>query len=310
MKTLVTGASGMLGSAVMRELRARREKEYVGWSRSVAKSPQRDVYWKVDIADYDCVWKLLRLNRPEVIIHCAALTDADFCEENQTASRMVNAFAPGELAKAAKELGARFVHVSTDAVYDDSRPGTRREIGAVAPRSVYARTKLEGEGRVLAAYPEALVVRTTMFGWTLKTAPRPKFAEEILAALTNRREIKLWKDAIFSPLYVGTLAECLLDLAELDVSGVLNVGARAPISKSNFGYFIAEKFGLDPSFIEEVKVEETPLRAARPKNVGLDVSLAKKLLGQMPEVADELDVLYKEAFDGTAKKIRSREAYP
>ena len=175
---------------------------------------------------------------------------------------------------------------------------------------MYAKTKLEGEGRVLAAYPDALVVRTTMFGWTLPTAPRPKFAEEILAALTARRSIKLFRDAIFSPLHVDLLSECLLELAEVDASGVLNVGANAPISKAQFGYLIAEIFGLDPSPIEVTSVDDVQRAARRTKNVGLDVTEVRKLLGWLPSVRDGVELLYEEAFDGTAAKIRGREMYP
>lgn len=310
MKTLVTGASGMLGSAVMRELKARREKDRVGITRSVARGPNREAFVKMDLSNFEAVRKFLMQNRPELIINCAALTDADFCEENRVVARTVNAFAPGDLAHVAKELDARFVHVSTDAVYNDSLPGRRRECAPLSPASVYAATKLEGEGRALAAYPEALVIRTTMFGWTLKTAPRPKFAEQILAALTNRRQIKLWSDAIFSPLYVEDLAYTLLDLAELDVSGVLNVGARHPVSKSEFGEMVADTFGLDPSFIEAVRVADVPLKARRTKNVALDVRAVEKITGPMPTVQSGLDTLYSEAHNGVAKKIRGRETYP
>ncbi len=303
MRTVVTGASGMLGSAIHRELVERREP-VEGWSRSVP----------VDLTETKEVDRILRASRPELIIHCAALTDADFCEANQRVAWIVNGDIPGDLALTAKAIGARFIYISTDAVYDDDKPGRRREDERPNPKSVYAETKLEGEGRVLAVYPEALVVRTTMFGWTLPTAPRPKFAEQILAALTagEPREPKpLWTDAIFSPLHVDMLGEILLDLAEMDVSGVLNVGSRHPVSKWDFGWQMAVIFDLDWDGITTALVDDVPLPARRTKNVGLNVKAVERLLGPMPTVEMGIVQLYQEAtYSGVAKKIRERETYP
>lgn len=300
---VVTGASGMLGSAIYRELRGDRKVDVRGWSHTTSDG-------KLEAFDLPDFRRALHGEEIDLIIHCAALTDADHCEKNSGEASVINALIPGQLAGYARGVGARFVYVSTDAVYDDSQPGRRKETDQPNPQSVYAKTKLEGEGRVLAAYPEALVVRTTMFGWTLPTAPRPKFAEQILAALTARQPIKLFRDAYFSPLHVDLLGECLLELAEADASGVLNVGAANPVSKAAFGHFLAEVFGLDPSPIEEVSVDDVPLAAKRTKNVSLDVSECAKLLGPLPTVSQGVHQLYEEAFNGTAARIRGRATYP
>ncbi len=298
----------MLGNAVFRESLARGD-EAQGWSKSIPAGPAGTSFEQVDLTNHAAVRLKLHLYKPELIVHCAALTNADFCEENPKAAHELNAIVPGELAKTARQLEARFVYVSTDAVYLDEK-GKCRESDLPVPLSIYAKTKLEGEGRTLAAYPEALVARTTMFGWTLKQAPRPKFAEQILAALTKRRQIKLFHDAYFSPLHVATLAERLLDLSELGTEGILNVGSHLPISKLDFGYLLAGTFGLDKSVIEVGSVDDVPLKARRTKNVGMDTSQFKKILGTPPTVEAELARLYLDAFDGTADAIRERRMYP
>ncbi len=259
----------MLGNAIYRELRSDRKVKVEGWTHTTKKSPE----------GHEFVTKPWPDTEADLLINCAAMTDADACEKNPNQARAINAFLPEALARWARARYPRFIHVSTDAVYDDSKPGRRKETDQPNPQSVYAKTKLEGEGRVLAAYPEALVVRTTMFGWTLPTAPRPKFAETILAALDAREPIPLFRDAIFSPLHVDHLAECLLELAELDVSGVLNVGARHPVTKSDFGYLVAAEFGYAQTFIHEARVDDLDRPAKRTKNVGLDVKKFEKLLG-------------------------------
>ena len=307
---VISGASGMLGGALLRTLLALGE-EVEGWSRSIPKTSDGIELRTGDLMDASWAETRLREYRPDVIIHSAALTDADFCEENPQVAKIVNSLTPGRLARIAREIKARFVYISSDSVYDDARPGRRREDERPNPASVYARSKLEGEGYALAAYPEALAIRTTMVGWTDARAPRPKFAEDILGKLTARRQCPLWKDAFFSPLHVDMLGEIILELAEhSDVSGVLNVGARRPISKLDFGYRLAETFGLDPSFIEETRVDDVERPAKRTKNTGLDVKRVEKLLGPMPRVEDGVSQLYQEAHDGTALKIRGRETYP
>lgn len=299
----------MLGNAVYRELRGDKTIAPEGWSQTTKQSADRLPFLALDLADLGgAPFRLLE--RADLVIHCAAMTDADYCERHPEEARVANAFVPEWLAQAQAKHRGRFVYVSTDAVYDDSQPGRRKETDQPNPQSVYAKTKLEGEGRVLAAYPEALVVRTTMFGWTLPTAPRPKFAEQILAALTARQPIKLFRDAYFSPLYVSQLAEILLMLAEEKASGVLNVGSRHPVSKSHFGRLIAAYFGLDDSLIEEVSVDDVPLAAKRTKNVSLDLGRFQGLLGPAPLIGGNVQQLYEDAHDGTAKRVRGRETYP
>lgn len=297
----------MLGGAILRTLLNRGE-DAEGWSFSTYNSPDGLEFRAFDL---DALgpegWvfeSVFREKLPRVLIHCAALTDVDYCQNAPGHSRRINAHVPERLAKTCAEAGTRFIYISSDAIYDGDLPGRRHEDEQPKPLSVYAESKLEGEGRVLTAYPESLVCRTTMFGWTIPLK-RPKFAEEILGALTQRRSFRLFTDAVFSPLHVYQLAEIILDLAEMDVSGVLNVGARDPISKYDFGRVIADTFGYDPQFLEEGNVGPN-----RPKNVGLNVTKLTQAWGQPPSVESGIARLYREVFDGRVEAIRGRTTFP
>lgn len=295
--TIVTGASGMLGGAIYRRLLA--DKVPVeGWSRATDLAPDGTTFTRGVASFTDSI------RNADLVIHCAALTDADYCEANPGEANFVNVLWSKSLAQEAALTGARFIYVSTDAVYDGDVPGRlSREDDPPRPLSVYARTKLAGEQAVLQAYAEATVVRTTMFGWTLP-GKREKLAEQILRALVLKQPIKLWGDAIFSPLHVVSLAEDLLCLAELQYPGVLNIGARDPTSKADFGRLIAWEFGFDPSAIEETSVDDADLPAKRTKSTALDVTLARGLLGTLGTTRAGISRLRQELGDGTVERLK------
>jgi dTDP-4-dehydrorhamnose reductase len=277
-RTLVTGASGLLGGAVLRELGGE------GWSHSVPALRDGTPLRRIDLRDAAAV-HALREARPELVVHCAALTDVDACEDDLEAARCLNADVPGRLAATAAALGAAFVHISTDAVYDGEQDRPHAEDEPPRPVNAYARTKLEGERAVLSAHPGALVVRTTMHGWS--GSPRPSFSEAILRGLRDGRRLTLFRDVVFSPLNVADLAVLVCRLAERGASGVLNVGASDAVTKEAFGRLVARTFGLSEDPIEPIDVADLGLRAPRPRNQALAVERLTQLLGAPPpSVAD------------------------
>jgi dTDP-4-dehydrorhamnose reductase len=172
---------------------------------------------------------------------------------------------------------------------------------------VYARTKLAGERLVLGAYPDALVIRTTMFGWTLPQR-RPKLAEEILASLTSGRGMGLWTDSFFSPMHVTDLADAILVLTRTGTTGIVNLGAREPVSRYDFGKFIAEEFRLNNNCL--VPAQYNKLLTHNPQNTGLDVTLVTELAGWLPSVRAGVKLLRSDVEDGTAKQLRGRTTFP
>lgn len=284
----------MLGGAIYRRLLAE-GADVEGWSGDGGIAPDGVVFAPA----------LFPL-RPEtrLIIHCAAITDADACEADPRSSVAINEVWPGRLAYSARERGARFIYISTDAVYDDRDPEWLAWEGdEPRPLSVYAKTKLGGERRVLDVYPEATVVRTTMFGWTLP-GKREKLAEQIIRALVLGRPLPLWRDAVFSPLHVGDLGRILLELAERDYPGVLNIGAPEPITKLEFGRMIAAAIGANDDVIEETSVDDMDLRAPRTKYTALDVTHAEELFGALPSVEEGVARLARELTDGTVERLK------
>lgn len=283
-RVVVTGAGGLLGAAVLRHFRARLDA-VEGWSQTTRSLPDGTSLRPLDLTASEGPEGALTALGPDLVVHCAALTDVDGCERDPEAARALNALVPGRLAATAAALGAGFVQISTDAVYDGERAGAHHEDDAPGPCNVYAETKLEGEQLVLDAHPAALVLRTTMHGWTERG--RLSFSEVILRGLAQGAPLTLFSDVTFSPLVVSDHARLIAALVERGASGVLNLGAADAVTKEAFGHLVADVFGLPATTIEGVTLASRNLAAARPRNTTLDTTrLAAALGAEPPTVAD------------------------
>jgi dTDP-4-dehydrorhamnose reductase len=202
---LVTGAGGMLGKDVVRVARARRHGVH-GLSRA-----------KLDICDAEAVTAALGRHQPEVVINCAAFTDVDGAESAEQRALAVNGTAPGLLAGACRDVGARLVHVSTDYVFDGQASRPYVESDPVGPRSAYGRTKLAGERAVLDAGGGHAVVRSSwLFGAGGRNFPATmlRLAAPADDGGDGRTEVSVVIDQIGAPTFTGHLAAALVELAQ------------------------------------------------------------------------------------------------
>ena len=151
MKVTIFGASGLLGQDLMQ----------VWTGDEITGLGSRDA----DIREYDQVARAVEKTRPDWIVLSAAYTDVDGCESHQDLAFAVNATGAANVARAAKESGARLLHVSTDYVFDGASATPYEADHPRAPRSVYGRSKAEGEERILEILAEACIARTSwLFG--------------------------------------------------------------------------------------------------------------------------------------------------
>ncbi|HKJ79624.1 MAG TPA: sugar nucleotide-binding protein, partial [Prolixibacteraceae bacterium] len=150
MKILITGAYGQLGNEI-KEM----APKYNNW---VFLFTDADT---LNIADEKAVQQYISENKPDFIINCAAYTAVDKAESEEETAQLLNAVAPGFLAKAAKKQGAGFIHISTDYVFNGRNFMPYTENVEVSPETVYGKTKLEGEKNCLAENPQSLIIRTS-----------------------------------------------------------------------------------------------------------------------------------------------------
>jgi dTDP-4-dehydrorhamnose reductase len=266
---LILGGTGMLGRAVVAEVRAR------GWAALGVGHGQ------LDIADGERLAAACASFRPTVFFNCAAYTRVDDCEMNREHAFAINGAAVGALARAADENGARLIHVSSDYVFDGRGTVPYREDAATGPLSVYGASKLAGEHEALRS-PRALVVRTSwLFG-----PGGANFAATMLQLFERQRTqgapVRVVADQIGAPTYTPFLARALCELAAGDAAGTLHYRNREPVSWHGFACAIADAAGYTLP-IAAVASHEFPRPAPRPAYSVLDVARVESLLGRRVE---------------------------
>lgn len=274
MRVLVTGGSGLLGSALV-ELLARKGHAVVATHHSHEPKPLSGVKWvKVDISQgyllEDLAWK----ERPHAVVHCAAMTDVDRCEVERERAWRTNVEATRSAVRAARAVSAHIVYVSTDYVFDGER-GMYREEDLPNPVNFYGLTKLVGEEIVRSSDVLYTIVRpSAIYGLG---GSKKSFAEYVAERLS--REVPALTDQYVSPTYNRYLAEAIARVLELRPLGTLHVaGERA--SRYEFALAIAELLGAPKDLVKPARTSDMRHWAARrPRDSSLDTSRARELLG-------------------------------
>ncbi len=218
MKVLVTGAGGMLGRDVMLAA-GNAGHDVIGFGHA-----------ELDVADAAGVSAKLELERPDVVINCAAWTDVDGAEEAEEAAMAVNGTAAGHVAAAAAAIGASIVYVSSDYVFDGTKGAPYVETDQPAPLSAYGRTKLAGEEATAAANKRHFVVRSS---WLFGIAGS-NFVETMLRLAGDHGEVLVVRDQVGSPTYTWHLAYGIVRLIEGIEFGIHHMAAGGACSWYDF----------------------------------------------------------------------------
>jgi dTDP-4-dehydrorhamnose reductase len=299
-RILVTGASGLLGLNLCLE----KVKEYEIFG-IVHQTPLANVPFTLirqDLTNNNELSEIFNQTKPELVINCAAMANVDQCEKHPNQAAKINSEVPGYLAKNCAERAIPFIHISTDAVFDGEK-GNYKETDVPNPLSIYAKTKLEGEKRVLDVNQAALIVRVNFFGFSI--TGRRSLAEFFLRNLISGRKVYGFIDILFSPMYVNDLVETLFDMVKNKLTGIYHVVSPAHLSKYDFGMLISEKFNLDGSLISPGSYLKGDLIAKRSPNLFLDVSKLLSTGIEVPNVSLAIDHFYSDYIDGLSDRIQS-----
>ncbi len=309
-RLLVTGVSGLLGlnlawlSADRFEVTGvmRGERAVPGLSRSFFNTVL------ADLAQPGEVDRVLDAVQPDMVIHCAALTNVDLCEMKPDEAQRINAWLPGELAKSAKQSGVQFLHISTDAVFD-GQIGNYKEEDSPKAINVYAQTKLAGEHAVAAANPDALIARVNFFGWSWQG--RRSLAEFFFYNLLEGTPVLGFSDIYFSPLLVNDMVEVLLEMLERNLSGLYHVVSREGQSKYEFARMLACKFGFDENQVSPSSFTAAGLKAPRSPRLTLCSDKLARALGKEMPSQEEAMQRYADLYrQGYPEQIRSLFVQP
>jgi dTDP-4-dehydrorhamnose reductase len=281
---LVIGGSGLLGQHLVGEGKARGVAVQATYSGDAISGGIR-----MDLADLVATIKTLRRLRPKVVLVAGAMTDVDGCETNREYAEVVNAEAPGEIAKTCASLGARLVHFSTDYVFDGSAKAPYSEKTTPKPINVYGRTKLAGERNVLAALPSALILRTSgNFGWN-RMRKKANAVTWILEKLRRSEPVPLFTDQWISPSYVPEVARIAFDLLDREAQGVFHVVSRDCLNRLEVGQAVCHVFGLPEALLKPIRLTDLQLRAPRPRRTCLATAKVERFFDmRVPTLAESL----------------------
>jgi dTDP-4-dehydrorhamnose reductase len=280
MKILLTGASGQLGFELARSLQGLGEVIAVDRSR-------------MDLSNLDQVRDVIRVLRPDLIVHPAGYTAVDRAEAEPELVWRINAEAPEVMAQEARALGAALVYYSTDYVFDGSKAGAYVETDATGPINVYGRSKLAGEQAIAAAGIAHLILRTSwVFGMHGNN-----FLLTMLRLAKERGALQVVSDQFGAPTWSRTLADATaLVLAQARAggpawwqqnSGVYHLTSQGRTSWHGFTAAIIAAAGIDCA-LTPISSDAWPSAARRPRNSVLDTAKFRARFGELPDWQDAL----------------------
>jgi dTDP-4-dehydrorhamnose reductase len=241
---------------------------------------------EADIADRNAVTAALARWQPELLVNAAAYTKVDLAETNVEDARKGNEIGPGVLAAACAAAGIPMVHVSTDYVFDGSKPNPYRETDAVCPISAYGRTKVAGEEAVRGALKHHVILRTA---WVYSEFGH-NFLKTILRLAETRDELRIVADQHGSPTSAREIAEGILHLApqllrDQKLSGTYHFTAADFTTWHGFASRVVETAapmtGRNPRVVP-IQTADYPTPAKRPANSRLDCGLFVRTFGFTP----------------------------
>jgi dTDP-4-dehydrorhamnose reductase len=269
MRVTIFGASGLLGKALMRE-----------WTGdAVTGLNSRDA----DIRDAKSVQQVMRDSRPEWVVLAAAYTDVDGCEKNPELAFAVNRDGALNVARAAREAGARLLFLSSDYVFDGKKTQPYETGDARNPQSVYGRSKAEAEMALIEVLPECCIVRTSwLFG-----AGGKCFPDTILKLAASRPTLDVVNDQRGCPTHVIDLARAIIQLCHKDARGIVHSTNAGDCTWFEFAQEIVRSAGLAAE-VRPVSSAQMARPAPRPSYSVLSAASLRRLGIEMPTWQDAL----------------------
>lgn len=283
MKIFITGSNGQLGCSI-REI----APEYTDLTLIYTDIAE------LDITDSKAVLQMVTEIQPDVIVNCAAYTAVDKAEKEEKLAEAINHHAVSNLAIAARKNGSRFIHISTDYLFDGSKATPYHEKDIVRPRSVYGITKLEGETALLRAEIKSIIIRTS---W-LYSAYGNNFLKTMLRFGREKEQLGVVFDQIGTPTYAGDLARVIMDIIRQTksdpskfVPGIYHFSNEGVASWYDFAKAIFEMTPAIKCSVNPIDTAAYPLPAARPAYSVLNKSKIKTTFGiSIPYWRDSLKI--------------------
>ncbi len=269
-KLLITGASGFLGWNLCRQ--ALYHWDVVGLYQHHPVTISGAGIFCLDLTDYGALKMLFRQVKPQAVIHTAAASRPDFCQQHPDASYKINVTASVNLAGLCADNSIPFVFTSSDLVFDGENP-PYSESSPAYPINIYGEQKLRAESEILLCYPPAVICRLPlMFGTTM--GPTRSFTDQIITATHKGEALTLFFDEFRTPVDTQSAARGLLLAIQRFHGEIVHLGGKSRVSRFEMGCLIEKLMNIQNPAIRKLSRKAVPSLSPRPADVSLDSSKA------------------------------------
>ncbi len=273
-RLLITGGSGFLGGNLIQLAKE-------GWTvcatyNSRPFSDQGITIASMDLSKEKAIQDLVEKMQPDVIIHTAAWSNLDECENDPEKAFHINATATEILAELSSQLDCRLIYVSSDMVFDGEK-GDYEESDQALPISVYGKTKLTGEKFVKSVCSDYVVARSALI-YGKPVTNSSSFSDWMIRRIEKGETVNLFTDQYRTPVLVDDLAGALLELADMTFNGIVHLGGKSRVDRYTFGLRLSEIKNFPKERLLPVSMFDVQMTAPRPKDVSFDTSLAQRIL--------------------------------
>ena len=263
-RLFITGGSGLLGS------RFSKFTDEYEVTTTYNKNPKEHSV-KLDITDEKDVLNKIKSLSPDLVVHPAALTNVDYCEDHKEEAYKINAQGTLNMVKACEKIDSKLIYVSTDFVFDGTE-GSYKETDKTNPISYYGLSKLKGEEFVQESDIKSAIVRVSvLYGWHENF----NYVMWVIDELKKGNNINIVTDEYNSPTYAENAAEAILKIFSKNKEGIYHIAGDERINRFDFAKNIAKVFELDETLINPIKSEDLIRKARRPLDSSLSVEKAK-----------------------------------
>jgi dTDP-4-dehydrorhamnose reductase len=281
-RVLITGANGLLGQKLITRLQEIPDFFFIATARRPLTVPlSRGVFYSMDVSNAEAVSRVFSEVKPDIVIHTAAMTNVDQCEQDRDECYRQNVTAVEHLIKACETFRTHLIHISTDFIFDGSR-GPLTETDTPNPINFYGETKLEAERLIQNSRLNWCILRTVLVYGVTPDMSRSNIVLWVKKSLEEQKPIKLVNDQWRTPTLAEDLAEACYLAARKKASGIYNISGAEMMTPYDMALITAEVFDLDTSLLSVTDSNQFKQPARRPLRTGFVIDKAIRDLGYQP----------------------------
>lgn len=294
-KILIIGANGFTGRQILNDLSVHTQYKVTGCSLHPDILPNdagKYRFIETDIRNEADIKRLFEEVQPDVVINCSALSVPDYCETHHEEAYLTNVTAVSQLAVFCEEYKSRFIHLSTDFVFDEK---INEDAGLLyteedvpAPVNYYGYTKWKGEEKVAETCNSYAIVRVAIVYGRALPGQHGNIVQLVMNRLKAGQEIRVVSDQWRTPTYVGDVSDGVQRLIAHTTNGIFHICGDECMSIAEIAYQVADYMGLDRSLIYSVTTEEMNEPTPRPRFSGMSIDKARTMLGYEPQKLKEV----------------------